>query len=138
MDDRRLERESGPAKRVADGDAVEVLRDMLPSQSVTEVRAYFPDPWPKRRHHKRRIVTAELVEEFHRILNPGGLLRFASDSGDYVAWTLILIRAHGGVVWLADGPQDWRGRPADWPETRYEAKARHDGRAPMFLSFRRL
>lgn len=123
--------------RIHDGDARELVSS-LGDVSIGRIFLLFPDPWPKRRHHKRRIVTAELVEEFHRILNPGGLLRFASDSGDYVAWTLIVIRAHGGFVWLADGPQDWRGRPADWPETRYEAKARHDGRAPMFLSYRRL
>ena len=97
-----------------------------------------PHPWPKRRHHKRRIVTAELLAEFRRILEPGGLLRFASDSREYVAWTLVHLRAAGGFEWLAETPRDWRERPPDWPGTRYEAKAREQGREPAFLTFKRL
>jgi tRNA (guanine-N7-)-methyltransferase len=79
-----------------------------------------------------------MLGQFHRILKPEGILRFASDSGEYIAWTLIRMRAHGGFAWAAEAPQDWRERPPDWPETRYEAKALRAGRTPMFLSFRRL
>lgn len=123
--------------RVHDGDARELVAD-LGEASIGRVFLLFPDPWPKRRHHKRRIVTSDMLHEFHRILKPAGTLRFASDSGDYVAWTLAQVRAHGGFEWLAERPGDWRERPPDWPETRYEAKARAAGRNPVFLTFRRL
>jgi tRNA (guanine-N7-)-methyltransferase len=122
--------------RLHDGDARELVAD-LGDGSIGRIFLLFPDPWPKRRHHKRRIVTPAMLGEFHRILRPGGLLRFASDSRDYVAWTLIHVRAHGGFEWLAEAPRDWRERPPDWPQTRYEAKARREGRNPMFLSFQR-
>jgi tRNA (guanine-N7-)-methyltransferase len=113
--------------RIHDGDARELVSS-LGEGSIGRIFLLFPDPWPKRRHHKRRIITSDMLAQFHRILRPGGVLRFASDSGDYVAWTLIHIRAHGGFAWLADAPPDWRERPPDWPETRYEAKARRAGR----------
>lgn len=122
--------------RIHDGDARELLA-RLGERAIGRVFLLFPDPWPKRRHHKRRIVTLESLTELHRIMRPGGVFRFASDSGDYVAWTLAKVRAHGGFEWLAEKPQDWRTRPSDWPETRYEAKARGEGSRPVFLSFRR-
>ncbi|MFW6076967.1 MAG: tRNA (guanosine(46)-N7)-methyltransferase TrmB [Hyphomicrobiales bacterium] len=122
--------------RVHDGDARELVAD-LGDATIGRIFLLFPDPWPKRRHHKRRIVTADMLGAFHRILKPGGILRFASDSRDYVAWTLIHVRAHGGFEWLAWTPRDWRERPADWPQTRYEAKARAEGRKPAFLTFKR-
>jgi tRNA (guanine-N7-)-methyltransferase len=123
--------------RIHDGDARELVAD-LGEGSVGRIFLLFPDPWPKRRHHKRRIVTSSMIGEFHRILKAGGQLRFASDSPEYVAWTLIHLRVHGGFEWLAETPHDWRERPSDWPETRYEAKARRDGRKPVFLTFQRL
>jgi tRNA (guanine-N7-)-methyltransferase len=123
--------------RVHDGDARELVAD-LGDASIGRIFLLFPDPWPKRRHHKRRIVTPAMVAEFHRILKAGGTLRFASDIRDYIAWTLLHFRAHGGFEWLAERPGDWRERPSDWPATRYEAKARAEGRAPAFLTFRRL
>jgi tRNA (guanine-N7-)-methyltransferase len=123
--------------RIHDGDARELVAS-LGDGSIGRIFLLFPDPWPKRRHHKRRIVTSAMLGQFHRILKPEGVLRFASDSGEYVAWTLIRMRAHGGFAWAAEAPHDWRVRPPDWPETRYEAKALRAGRTPMFLSFRRL
>jgi tRNA (guanine-N7-)-methyltransferase len=122
--------------RIHDGDARELVAS-LGEGSIGRIFLLFPDPWPKRRHHKRRIITADMLAQFHRILRPGGVLRFASDSRDYVAWTLIHIRAHGGFAWLANAPPDWRSRPPDWPETRYETKARREGRQPTFLAFER-
>jgi tRNA (guanine-N7-)-methyltransferase len=122
--------------RVHDGDARELVSG-LGDASIGRIFLLFPDPWPKRRHHKRRIITAGMLDEFHRILKPGGSLRFASDSPDYIAWTLVHIRAHGGFAWTAETPEDWRERPPDWPETRYEAKARREGHDPAFLNFLR-
>ena len=123
--------------RIHDGDAREVVA-ALGDGSIGRIFLLFPDPWPKRRHHKRRIVNTTMLGELHRLLKPGGLLRFASDSRHYVAWTLIRVLAHGGFAWTAEAPRDWRERPPDWPQTRYEAKARKDGREPVFLTFQRL
>lgn len=123
--------------RIHDDDARDLIGRLGPA-TIGRVFLLFPDPWPKRRHHKRRIVTLALLADLHRILKPGGEFRFASDSGDYVAWTLARVRANGGFEWLAERPEDWRRRPPDWPETRYEAKARREGRRPAFLTFRRL
>jgi tRNA (guanine-N7-)-methyltransferase len=121
--------------RIHDGDARDLVAS-LPDASIGRVFLLFPDPWPKRRHHKRRMIGPLMLGEFHRILKPGGLLRFASDSRDYVAWTLVHVRAQSGFEWTANAPEDWRLRPSDWPETRYEAKAVKQGRAPVFLTFR--
>ncbi|WP_213160798.1 tRNA (guanosine(46)-N7)-methyltransferase TrmB [Kaustia mangrovi] len=122
--------------RIHDDDARPLL-EALPDNSLDRVFVLFPDPWPKARHRKRRFVSHETVGELHRILRPGGTLRFASDIADYVRWTLAHIRAHGGFEWTAEHPRDWRERPRDWPGTRYEAKARGAGRRCAYLSFRR-
>ena len=98
----------------------------------------FPDPWPKKRHQKRRLVSPDAVADFARVLRQGGELRFASDSGDYVGEALLTIPASRAFAWTAERPKDWRIRPCDWPETRYERKALSEGRKPAYLSFRRL
>jgi tRNA (guanine-N7-)-methyltransferase len=122
--------------RVHDGDAREVLA-WLPDRSIGRVFILFPDPWPKKRQLKRRLISAETVGEFARVLAPGGELRFASDSGDYAAHTLLLLRQSGAFTWRAMRAADWRMRPPDWPETRYERKALSEGRKSVYLSFTR-
>ena len=123
--------------RIHDGDAREVL-DWLPDASLGRVFLLFPDPWPKKRHQKRRLLTAETVGQLARVLKPGGAFRFASDDGDYAGEALRLTLANGGFAWTAEGARDWRRRPSDWPETRYERKALSAGRKPAYLNFRRL
>jgi tRNA (guanine-N7-)-methyltransferase len=123
--------------RVHDGDAREAL-PWLPDRSVSRVFILFPDPWPKKRQLKRRLISPETVNGIARVLAPGAELRFASDSGDYAAQALLLMRQSGAFAWLAERASDWRERPADWPETRYERKALSEGRKPVYLSFRRL
>ena len=98
----------------------------------------FPDPWPKKRHNKRRIVSTTNVARFADIMAAGGEFRFATDHAEYGRWTLQKFLAEPRFHWLAERPGDWRERPGDWPETRYEGKAREAGRAPMFLRFKRL
>jgi tRNA (guanine-N7-)-methyltransferase len=120
--------------RVHDGDARDVLA-WLPDGSIGRIFLLFPDPWPKRRQQKRRLLARETVREFARVLVPGGEFRFASDSGDYAAKALMLARANGDFVWKAARPADWRERAADWPETRYERKALSDGRKAVYLRF---
>ncbi|MGH6824424.1 tRNA (guanosine(46)-N7)-methyltransferase TrmB [Methyloceanibacter sp.] len=123
--------------RIHDGDARDVLA-WLPPQSIARIFVLFPDPWPKKRHQKRRLVSPDAVADFAQALRQGGELRFASDSGDYAGEALLTILASRAFAWTAEGPKDWRARPFDWPETRYERKALSEGRKPAYLSFRRL
>ena len=122
--------------RVHDGDAREVL-SWLPERSIGRIFLLFPDPWPKRRQQKRRLISGETVHELARVLVQGGALRFASDSGDYAAQALRLMRKSGAFIWRVERLADWRERPSDWPETRYERKALSEGRKPVYLSFAR-
>jgi tRNA (guanine-N7-)-methyltransferase len=109
----------------------------LPEASVERVFILFPDPWPKQRHHKRRIVSRETLDGLARIMSDGAELRLATDDPDYLSWMLERVTGHPGFEWLARRPADWRERPPDWPPTRYEEKARAAGRCPGFLRVRR-
>jgi tRNA (guanine-N7-)-methyltransferase len=120
-----------------DGDARDVLA-WLPEHSITRIFMLFPDPWPKKRHAKRRLLTQDAVAQMARVLRQGGELRFATDSGAYASEGLRALLASGAFAWTAERAADWRMRPADWPETRYEQKALREGRKPAYLSFRRL
>ena len=118
------------------GDAVPVL-SWLPPASLAGVDLLYPDPWPKRRHWKRRLIQDDTVAAMARVLRPGGLFRFASDSADYAAWTLLRFLRAPDFVWTAERADDWR-KP--WPEfidTRYHLKASRQGHAPTYLVFRR-
>jgi len=97
--------------RVLDGDARDLMA-RLPDASLERVFILFPDPWPKARHNKRRIVQAEAVAEFARLLKRGGTLRFASDWADYVDWSLERFLRNPGFRWTANAAADWRGAPA--------------------------
>ncbi len=119
-------------------DDVRLLLDRLPEASVSTIYILFPDPWPKKRHHKRRFVRAEALTELARVLADSADFRFATDHGPYARWTLARALAHPAFEWLAEEPGDWRQRPADWPETRYEAAARRAGANPVYFTFRRL
>jgi len=118
------------------GDARELFA-ALPDGSLERIYLLYPDPWPKKRHHRRRLVNQETLGHFHRLLQPGGLFLFASDIDHYVQWTLFETRKAGGFTWLAESARDWREPFPDWIETRYEAKAKREGRVPSYLAFRR-
>lgn len=120
--------------RIYQGDGRWVM-DNLPDASIDCFFVLFPDPWPKSRHNKRRIINPEFLGEIHRILKPGGRFRFASDIIHYVDWTLTRIHTHGGFTWPAGELSDWRTRPDDWPGTRYEAKAIREGRPCHYFEF---
>lgn len=132
----RLAAEPLPNVRVYDDDATRLL-DWLPARSLDEIDLLYPDPWPKRRHWKRRFVGAANLDRFARALRPGGLFRFASDIDGYVDWTLLHCRAHPAFDWLARSADDWRLPFPGWPGTRYEAKALREGRTPAYLTFER-
>ena len=118
-------------------DDARLLLDVLIDQSLGRLFTLFPDPWPKTRHHKRRFVQPDTVQAVARILKPGGEWRLATDDMGYCRWILRHLIGRSDFAWLIEDASDWRQRTADWPETRYEAKALADGRAPMFLKFRR-
>jgi tRNA (guanine-N7-)-methyltransferase len=120
--------------RIYQGDAHEVI-EALPDASLGRVFLLFPDPWPKKRHHKRRFIQTATLDTLARVMRSGAELRFASDDAGYVAWTLEHVLAHEGFTWMAERQQDWLTRPDDWPGTRYEQKALHG--MPVFLRFTR-
>jgi len=123
--------------RVHDGDAREVLA-WLPDGAIARVFILFPDPWPKKRQLKRRLLGPDTVDALARVMARGGELRFASDDSDYAAQALHTVKGSGDFRWLAGPSDDWRERPADWPETRYERKALSEGCAPVYLRWQRL
>jgi tRNA (guanine-N7-)-methyltransferase len=122
--------------RLHQGDAREVVA-ALPDASISRIFILFPDPWPKARHHKRRLVQPETVEEVARVLKPGGALRFATDVADYANRALETLLASPHLRWNAERADDWRTPPADHVTTRYEEKKLGDI-APVFLDFERV
>lgn len=117
--------------RVYADDARHVMRG-LPDNSVDRVFLIHPDPWPKRRHARRRFVNRFNLDQFSRILKPGGQLRIATDHPIYREWTALQMSNRDDFLWTARTPEDWTLKPADWPETRYEAKAL-EGKATYFI-----
>ncbi len=109
----------------------------LPACSIARAFVLFPDPWPKKRHHKRRIIDADMLAAFARILVDGAELRLATDDPGYLRWMLQRLHGHASFCWLAEDAADWRRRPADWPETRYAVKAADAGRPSTYLRYRR-
>ena len=125
--------------RLHHGDVRDIL-DQLPNACLDNVYILFPDPWPKPRHFKRRLIQEELISEIFRVLKPGGNLFFASDILTYVDWALIRILRYRddqglGYNWSARNADDWMRPYADWPGTRYEAKAFREGRTPHYFTF---
>jgi tRNA (guanine-N7-)-methyltransferase len=128
--------------RILNDDARFLLERLAPV-SLDRVFILYPDPWPKKRHNKRRFVNPETLGFLAKALKPGGELRFASDIPDYIAWTLAHVsrfnREEGETFfWTAESPVDWRTPYEGWRGTRYEAKAIREGRTPCYLSFRRI
>ena len=123
--------------RLHHGDATDVLA-WLPAASLARFDLIYPDPWPKRRHWKRRFVQDGSVAAIGRVVRPQGEFRFASDIPDYVAWTLNRLLRSPDFTWTAEAADDWR---LPWPgftSTRYEAKAMREDRVPCYLIFRRV
>lgn len=117
------------------GDARDLM-DVLPAASIARAFLLYPDPWPKKRHHRRRFVTPEHLEPLAHVMQPGAIFRVATDIPDYVRQALEEV-PRAGFDWLAEGPEDWRTPWGDWISTRYEQKALREGRVPHYLTFRR-
>jgi tRNA (guanine-N7-)-methyltransferase len=126
---RRVEDAGVTHVRVAQGDALDLIGDMLPPESLAEVRLFFPDPWPKKRHHKRRIVTPEFCDLVAGRLQPGGLLHVATDWAPYAEVVDEVLDAH--PAFTTGGTVPWR------PETRFERQGREAGRPSRDIVARR-
>ncbi|MEO6114065.1 MAG: tRNA (guanine(46)-N(7))-methyltransferase TrmB [Sphingomicrobium sp.] len=119
------------------GDALEVLR-RVPDGALSFVYLLHPDPWPKARHAKRRMANDGPIDLIAAKLKPGGEFRVATDHPVYLDWLLMVMQRHDAdFEWLAERPTDWLGYPGGWPETRYAAKARREGRTPHQFRYRR-
>lgn len=131
-------REAGVSNlRIHPGDARDLF-DVIPDGSLSRVFLLYPDPWPKKRHHRRRFVTPEHLEPLARKMKSGSILRVATDIEDYVRQTLEQVAFKGDFEWLAEGPSDWKEPWGDWISTRYEQKALREDRVPHYLTFRRV
>ena len=136
-----LDRDAIRNVRVHPHDARDVI-DALPDAALGRVFLLYPDPWPKRRHWKRRFVNPDTLNALSRVMKPGAELRIASDIPDYIRHCLAELhhRRAGGepdFQWTAERPDDWRTPWAGWPGTKYERKALEAGRTPCYLTFQR-
>lgn len=122
--------------RIHAGDARPLLEALAPA-SIARVFVLFPDPWPKKRHHKRRLVSQATLAELARVMRQGGELRIATDVADYAQAIQLAVEQQQGFRWTAAGVGDWRERGIDWPPTRYEQKALLEGRRCSYFRFQR-
>lgn len=132
IEDRELEN-----VRLHMGDALDVL-ERLPDASLEMLFLLHPDPWPKARHAKRRMVNHGPLDLIAAKLKPGGEFRLGTDDPTYCRWSMMIMNQRRDFEWLARTPQDFLVRPADWPETRYEAKARRKGHEVWYFRYRRV
>ncbi len=123
--------------RLHNGDALDILDRVAPA-SLDRVFLLHPDPWPKTRHAKRRFVNPGPLDLVARALKPGGELRIGTDHPVYCRWALMQMGKRQDFAWLAATPADWQIRPDDWPQTRYEAKARRLGHEVWYFRYRRV
>jgi tRNA (guanine-N7-)-methyltransferase len=119
------------------GDASELL-DWLPRHSLVRIDLLYPDPWPKRRHWKRRFVQDESLKRLGRVLARGGEFRFATDVPSYADHVLMRVLRSPDFVWTAQRLDDWREPWSGYVGTRYEEKAKREGRVPMYFVFRKI
>jgi tRNA (guanine-N7-)-methyltransferase len=120
--------------RVYMDDAMAVI-NALSDNVLDGIYILNPDPWPKKRHWKRRIVQPEHVEKFVRVLKPGGKLIMTTDIDDLAEWMCIHAANNANLRWTAEKPADWQIAPEGWIPTRYESKGVAKGRKQTYLVF---
>ena len=123
--------------RLFAGDAAELLA-WLPARTLARIDLIHPDPWPKRRHWKRRFVQDATIAAMARVLTSGGEFRFVSDIDDYCAWTLAHLARSADFAWTAERASDWREPWSGYTMTRYGHKAEREGRRSTYLRFRKV
>jgi len=122
--------------RLHNGDAGDVI-DALPADTLSCLYLLYPDPWPKRRQHKRRFLSDDMLSRLARVMRSGAELRFATDIDHNAGWTLARILRSPDFIWPAQKAADWQTPWPDWESTRYESKALSDGRRPAYFTFLR-
>jgi tRNA (guanine-N7-)-methyltransferase len=120
--------------RIHMGDALEVV-ERLPDESLDRLYLLHPDPWRKARHAKRRMVNHGPLDLISAKLKSGGMFRLGTDDPTYCRWSMMIMSARRDFVWQAQDPRGFLDRPADWPETRYERKARRQGREVWYFEY---
>ncbi len=133
---RQIEEDRIENIRIYPGDG-NALIEGLPSASIRCVFLLFPDPWPKKRHSKRRFIQPHSLDQLARIMRPGAVLHIASDMPIYLEHVLFHMNQRKDFIWNANRADDWRRPPPDWIVTRYQEKARRQHRASVWLSFTR-
>jgi len=123
--------------RLYDHDARHIL-NWLPAASLDRVYILYPDPWPKKRHRKRRLVNPQSLDLLAKVMKPGADLLIASDIGDYIRTSLLALQQTPNFIWQPESAKDWRTPPQGWPGTRYEQKAIREGRTPTYLKIKRI
>ena len=118
-------------------DDARTLMARFKNRSLDRLFLLHPDPWPKNRHHKRRFIQTDTLDQIAALLKPGSELRMATDHPELAVWLLDKTYFHPAFKWLAASADDWRQPPADWPETRYGQKGLKQGRPPVYLRFQR-
>ena len=116
-------------------DDARLLMDALPQNSIARAFILFPDPWRKKRHYKRRVVSQGNIVVLSRLLQEGSELRIGTDHHDYCRWILARLLENEEFTWKNESPDDWHIRPDDWPATRYEKKALEQGRESAYMTF---
>ncbi|MCC3861878.1 tRNA (guanosine(46)-N7)-methyltransferase TrmB [Pseudemcibacter aquimaris] len=116
-------------------DDARLLMDKMPDNFISRAFILFPDPWRKKRHYKRRVVSPGNVAVLSRLLKSGAELRIGTDHHDYCRWILARMLENPDFNWQSNGPEDWHIRPDDWPATRYELKALEVGRLSAYMSY---
>ena len=122
--------------RVHMGDALDIV-ERLPDASLSRVYLLHPDPWRKARHAKRRMVNHGSLDAIAAKLKPGAEFRLGTDDPTYCRWAMMIMNQRTDFTWTAHAPRDFLDRPADWPETRYERKARRQGREVWYFRYLR-
>ncbi len=122
--------------RIYTDDARDFL-DRMPDAALAQIYILFPDPWPKRRHRKRRLISAETVETLARLMKPGARLHVATDIADYASWVIKFIGCHPAFEWMAESSADWKQPRSARPTTKYEAKAHGERRSCTYLTYAR-
>ncbi len=120
--------------RVFQGDARDLLA-RLPEACLDKAFILFPDPWPKSKHHKRRLIQQPFLDALAGVMKPGAVIQLATDHEDYLTWMLEQLLQSPHFRWTAEKAADWLTPPEGWVETKYQSKARKEGRGATFLKF---
>ncbi|MBL0318709.1 MAG: tRNA (guanosine(46)-N7)-methyltransferase TrmB [Alphaproteobacteria bacterium] len=121
----------------ASSDDARLILERIENESLGRVFILFPDPWPKKRHEKRRLIQHTFLDLLAQKMKPGAELRIATDHQEYAQWIIFHMTTHTGFTWMAESKNDWLTPPSDWIQTRYQQKAHEQGRGAIYLRFAR-